>query len=111
MPPLSCAQSDVSWMSQYCPSEDGRRVTAPAVIAAAAANANDNTTRFTSKLPHVQRRRRFTARYGRASAARLLRGLVGVPRPLRAATLCVGDGLRPSLCGTGDRNESQIPTP
>src|SRR4051794_16781538 len=28
MPPLSCAQADVSWISQYCPSADGSCVTA-----------------------------------------------------------------------------------
>ena len=51
MPPLSCAQGLVSWISQNWPSADGTRVTAPTPAATAAAagrwsgTAADNTGR------------------------------------------------------------------
>src|SRR5947209_20322273 len=60
MPPLSCDHGDVSWMSQYWPSADGRRVTAPRRRATAATIAAAHVARARSE--DVMRRIRPRAR-------------------------------------------------
>ena len=61
MPPLSCAQGDVSWMSQNWPSADARRVTAPARSASAATIADTQNARARSE--RIMRRIKPRARH------------------------------------------------